>query len=128
MTAHNELSYALIERTAGVDMQTTATKVILYTVPTGKTFYPIAVLVTESDLSLAGLTDVDFGTGALANTWRQAVDLSSMTTADTDYMEIRGADVTKYTDCAAGSEFGLYINTGSTAAASAVITVIGLLA
>ena len=124
----NENGYALVETTSGVDMQTTGVKIVLFTPPTGKTFYPLGVIVRDPSLSLAGLTDVDFGTGALANTWRQAVDLSSMTTPSTDYMEIRGADVTKYTNAAAASEFGMYINTGSTAAALASVVVVGFLA
>ncbi len=128
MSSLSENAYTIIETTVGVDMKTAASKIALYTVPTGKTFYPIAVVCRDPSLSLAGLTDIDFGTGATANTWRQAVDLSSMTTADTDMMEIRGVDVTKYTSCAAGSVFGAYINTGATAAATAALAVIGFLA
>ena len=106
----------------------TAGKTTLYTVPAGKTFYPFAIIVREPSASLAGGTDFDFGTGANADTWRQTVDLSSMTTLATDYMVISGADVTKYTDCAASSEFGVKVITGSTAACTAVIDVLGFLA
>lgn len=111
----------------GVDMKTVA-KTDLYTVPAGKTFYPTSVVIRESSASLAGGTDYDFGTGALADTWRQTIDLSSMTTLATDFMEIRGADVTKYSDCAAASVFGIYVNTGSTAACTATIDIFGFLA
>ena len=112
---------------AGVDMKTVQ-KNTLYTVPTGKTAYIVFVVIREPSASLAGGTDYDLGTGAAADTWRQTVDLSSMTTADTDYMVISGADVTKYTDSAAASGFGIKPITGSTGAATATIDVFGFLA
>ncbi len=127
MAALNENSACKVASISGVDMKTAA-KTILYTIPTGKTFYPTMVVVREASASLAGGTDYDLGTGAAADTWRQTVDLSSMTTLGTDFMVIRGADVTKYTDCAAASEFGIKVITGSTAACTATIDVFGYLA
>jgi len=127
MAALNEYAITKVATVTGVDMQT-AGKTVLYTVPTGKTFYPVFVVVREPSASMAGGTDYDFGTGANADTWRQTVDLSSMTTANTDYMVIAGADVTKYTDCAATSEFGIKVITGTTAACTATIDVFGFLA
>jgi len=112
---------------SGVDMQTVG-KTILYTVPAGKTFYPTAVIIREPSASLAGGTDYDLGTGALCNTWRQAINLATLTTLGTDFMVIQGADVTKYTDCAAASVFGIYVNTGSTVPATATIDLFGFLA
>ena len=120
------LAISKVATVAAVDMQTAA-KTILYTVPAGKTFYPMFVVVRGASASLAGGTDYDFGTGANADTWRQAVDLSSMTTLGTDYMVIGGVDVTKYTNCAAASEFGIKVITGSTAACTATLDVFGLL-
>lgn len=111
----------------GVDMKT-AGKTNLYTVPTGKTLYVTHVVVREPSASMAGGNDYDFGTGANADTWRQTVDLSSMTTQDTDYMVISGADVTKYTDCAAASVFGIKVIAGTTSACTATIDVFGFLA
>ena len=122
-----EKSISLMSTTASVDMKTAA-KTTLYTVPTGKTFYPVMVVVREPSASMAGGTDYDIGTGANADTWRQTVDLSSMTTLATDYMVISGADVTKYTDCAAASVFGIKVITGTTAACTATIDVFGFLA
>jgi len=110
-----------------VDMKTAA-KTTLYTVPAGKTFYPFAICVREPSASMAGGTDYDIGTGDNADTWRQTVNLSSMTTLATDYMFITGADVTKYTDCAAASVFGIKVITGTTAACTATIDVFGFLA
>jgi len=110
-----------------VDMQTAA-KTTLYTVPVGKTLYVTLIVIRESTASMAGGTDYDFGTGANADTWRQTIDLSSMTTLGTDYMVIRGADVTKYTDSAAESVFGIKVITGTTAACNATIDLFGFLA
>lgn len=110
----------------GVDMQT-ATKTTLYTVPSGYVFYPFAVCVRDPSASMAGGTDYDIGTGANADTWRQTVDLSSMTTSSTDYMFITGADVTKYKECAAADAFGIKVITGTTAACTANIDVFGFL-
>jgi len=127
MAALNEYAITKVATVTGVDMKT-AGKTVLYTVPTGKTFYPVFVVVREPSASMAGGTDYDFGTGANADTWRQAVDLSSMTTPGTDYMVIAGADITKYTDCAATSEFGIKVITGTTADCTATIDVFGFLA
>ncbi len=125
MVALNENALTKITSVSGVDMKT-AGKTTLYSVPAGKTFVPVLVVVRNPSASLAGGTDYDFGTGVNADTWRQGVDLSSMT-ATTDYMAISGADATKYAICAAGSEFGIKVNTGATDPATATIEVFGYL-
>ncbi len=127
MTALNENAITRLATVTGVDMKT-AGKTTLYTVPTGKTLYVTHVVIREPSASMAGGTDYDLGTGANADTWRQAVNLSSMTTPSTDYMVIMGADVTKYTDSAAASVFGIKVITGTTAACTATIDVFGFLA
>jgi len=127
MSALNEYSITKLATVTGVDMKT-AQKNTLYTVPTGKTAYIFAVCVREPSASMAGGTDFDLGTGANADTWRQTVDLSSMTTLATDYMFITGADVTKYTDCAAASVFGIKVITGTTDACTCTVDVFGFLA
>ena len=127
MTDVLESAIGRLSTTTGVDMKT-AQKNTLYTVPTGKTLYVTHVVIREPSASMAGGTDYDFGTGANADTWRQTVDLSSMTTSGTDYMVIAGADVTKYTDNAASSVFGIKVITGTTAACTASIDVFGFLA
>jgi len=111
----------------GIDMQTAAAKTNLYTVPAGKTFYPTAVVVRDPSASMAGGTDYDFGSGALCTTWRQTIDFSSMTTPNTDFMIVRGADVTKYSEEAAASVFGVYVNTGTTVACTVTMDIYGLL-
>lgn len=126
MSALNTLAFTKVATVSSVDMKT-AGKTVLYTVPTGKVFYPIAVIVRDTSASLAGGTEYDFGTGTNADTWIQNVSLASMTTSGTDYMVITGADVTKYTECAATSEFGVKVITGSSAAATATLDVFGYL-
>jgi hypothetical protein len=108
-----------------VDMKT-AVKVDLYTVSPGKKLIVDRVVVREPTASLAGGTDYDFGTGANADTWRQTIDLSSMT-ASTDYMAVQGADVTKYSVESPVAVFGVKVITGSTVAANATIDVFGYL-
>jgi len=127
MTALNENAITRLATVTGVDMKT-AGKTNLYVVPAGKTLYVSHIVVREPSASMAGGTDYDLGTGANCDTWRQSVDLSSMTTLATDYMVISGADVTKYTDCAAASVFGIKVITGTTAACTATIDVFGFLA
>ena len=121
-----ENSISRLITVTGVDMKT-AGKTNLYTVPTGKTLYVTHVVIREISATLVGGTDYDFGTGVNADTWRQAVNLASMINTGTDYMVIAGADVTKYTDAAAGSVFGIKVITGSTGAATATIDVFGFL-
>jgi len=123
----NEYAITKLATVTGVDMKTVQ-KNTLYTIPVGKTAYIFAVCVREPSASMAGGTDYDLGTGASADTWRQTINLSTLTTPGTDYIFITGADVTKYTDNAAASVFGIYVNTGTTSACTATIDVFGFLA
>ncbi len=122
-----ESAIARLSTTSGVDMKT-AGKTNLYTVPPSKTAYVTHVVIREPSADMSGGTDYDFGTGANADTWRQTVDLSSLTTPGTDYMVIAGADVTKYTDNAAAAVFGIKVITGTTAACTCTVDVFGFLA
>jgi len=114
-----------VSTTVSVDMKTAA-KTVLYTVPTGKIFIPLFVIIRNTSASLAGGSDYDFGTGANADTWVQAVDLSAMTTLGTDTKMI-DSDGTKYAYCDEETEFGIKVITGSTAACTATIDVFGYL-
>ena len=115
----------ILSITDNVDMQTDQ-KNDLYTCPQGKVAYPCAVIICNPSATLAGGTDYDFGCGDNCDTWRQTVDLSSMTTANTDFMVIRGADVTKYTRMSAADVFGIKPSNGSTGAATATVIVLGI--
>ena len=125
MTALNENALTKVSSVPDVDMKTVG-KTVLYSVPPGKTFIPVLVVVRNPSGSLAGGTDYGFGTGVNADTWRQGVDLSTM--AAGDYMAIGGQDVTKYAKCPAGSEFGIKVNTGATDPATVIIDIYGYLA
>ena len=112
---------------AVVDLQNGDSKSVAYTVPTGKTAVITHVAIRSPDASLAGGTDFDIGSGANADTWRQTIDLSSLTTATTDYIVIPSIAATpvKYTLEAAGATFGIKPITGATADATATMDVFG---
>ena len=124
MAALNELALSKVASVASVDMKTAA-KTTLYTVPVGKILLPFAIIVRVTSGSLAGGTEYDFGVGANCDTWKQDVDLSSLTTPVTDYIIVTA--LTKFQNCVAGDEFGVKVITGATDAATATIDVIGYL-
>ena len=109
-----------VSTTTGVDMKTAAATT-LYTVPSGKSFVPVMVVIRNNSASLAGGTDYDF-TG-----WRQTVDLSGMTDVSTTSRVIYATENTSYTVAVAGSTFQITVSTGSTAACTATIDVFGYL-
>lgn len=120
MASLKEKGIALLSTTTGVNMQNAAGAQTLFTVPTGKVARITHVVVRDISATLAGGTDFDF------TQWRQTVDLSAMTTANTDYRVINGND-TKYQELAAGTAFQITPSTGSTGAATATIDVFGYL-
>lgn len=108
-----------VSTTNNVDMKTAAS-VTLFTVPTGKTFIPVSVIIRNNSASLAGGTSYSF------TTWRATVDLSGMTVT-TGYRVLESVDNTTYTAIAAGGTFQITVTTGSTAACTATIDVFGYL-
>jgi len=110
----------------------TLTKQTIYTVPTGKTLIPFGVQIRTPSATLAGMTDMDIGGNAGADDWLQQVSLDSYT-ATTDYglivqpEQAAGPPIvpTKKTEYAAGTAFGVLINTGSTGAATFVADLFG---
>lgn len=121
MASLRQNAITLLSTTTGVNMQTAGGAQTLFTVPTGKVAYITHVVIRDPSATLAGGTDFDF------TQWRQTVSLTSMTTANTDYMVIAGADITKYQELAAGTAFQITPSTGSTGAATATIDVFGYL-
>lgn len=119
MAALIENSLTKVATVSGLNMQTSAAQ-NLYTVPTGKTFYPIMVIVRNNSASLAGGSDYDF------TTWRQTVDLSGMTVT-TGFRVLYATDNTTYTPIAAGGTFQVTASTGATAAGTATMDVFGYL-
>jgi len=118
-----EKALALLASVSGVGLQNGDGKTILYTVPPGKKAIITHCVARQPTASLAGGTDFDFGDGASADSWKNTVDLSSMTAA-TDYMVIEGNNA-KYTVFDASDEFGVKPVTGATADAEATIDVFG---
>lgn len=126
MAALNTNALTRISTTASVDMKT-AGNTTLVTVPAGKSFVPICVIIRNNSASLAGGTSYSFGTLSAASDWRQTVDLSGMTTASTTSRVLYATDNTTYTVVTAGSTWGIKVTTGSTAACTATIDVFGYL-
>jgi len=116
---------ALLSRTNAVDMSAVALTV-LYTVPPGKVAIITKVVIVNPSASLAGAgaTDYDFGTGVLANTWLQGVNLTTLTTLNTDSIVI-SSDNVKYSENAAADAFAIKVIVGSSAACTATIMVFG---
>lgn len=116
---------AYLSTTTSVDMKTSGVT-SLYTVPTGKIAYITHVVVRSPSASMAGGTDFDFGISSACSSWKQSVDLSSMTTATSDYMVIDSNNV-KYTYCTAAQVFAIKVSTGTTASCTATIDVFGFI-
>jgi len=110
---------------ATANLQDADGKSDLYTVPPGKKAVVTHCVVRQPTASLAAGVDFDFGDGANADTWKNTVDLSTMT-ATTDYMVVEGNNA-KYTVFDAGDVFGVKPVTGATADADATIDVFGYL-
>ncbi len=106
-----------------VDLQNGDSKTTVYTVPTGKVAYILAVLISGPSGSLAGGTDFDIGSGASANSWLLNVDLSGMT-ATTDYRFLFTTGI--FTAEVADATFGIIPVTGATGDVTATMTVFGM--
>lgn len=118
--AHNPRNVlTLLSSTSGVDMKTAASTT-LYTVPTGFVGRISHVVIRDQSASLAGGTSYSF------TQWRQTVDLSSLTTANTNYIVLDGNNA-GYVELAAAANFQITVTTGSTAACTAIIDVFGYL-
>lgn len=111
-------------------MQAGDAKTTVYTVPTGKICFTSHYVVHDPSASLnaTGTGSFDFGSGASCTTFRQNVDLDTMT-AVTDYMFIRGSDVTKYTHDIAAATLGVLpdATNGAVADVTATVDVFGYL-
>jgi len=114
-----EKGIALLASLSGVDMKTAAATT-LYNVPADKIARIAFVVIRDASDSLAGGTDYDF------TNWKQTVDLSSLTTAGTDYIMLDGNN-TKYAELGNSATFQITVVTGSTAACTATIDVFGYL-
>ena len=110
---------------ATVDMKTAATTT-LFTTPVGKVTRISHIVVRDPTASMASGTDFKFGTGFRNNA---AVDLSSLTTANTDYIVLANGTAAgndqKCTEIAASTAFAITVTTGTAAVCNATIDVFG---
>lgn len=98
----------------------------IFTTPLGKVTRITHVVVRDPTASMAGGTDFKLGTGFRNNA---AIDLSSLTTANTDYIVLlnataAGADQ-KCTEIAATTAVQVTVTTGTTLACTATFDVFG---
>jgi len=106
-----------------VNLQNGDGKSTVYTVPAGKKAIVTHVVIRNPTASLADGTDFDIGDGANADTWKQTINLTTLTGA-TDCIVIQ-ADTAKFTVFDAGDAFGIKDATGATADADATMDVFG---
>lgn len=124
MSSLNKYALTLLASVT-VNLQNGDAKSTIYTVPVGKKMIPVQVVIRNPTASLAGGTDFDLGDGANADTWKNTVNLSTMT-ATTDFMVVDGSNV-KYTVFDAGDLFGIKPVTGATLDANATADLFGYL-
>ena len=133
MPALNENAITKLSTTTIADMQSdTPTLNPLYTVPTGKRAIITMVVIRDPSATLAGMNDVDFGSGAIPTDWLNNETGIGDMTATTDFMVlVAPSDEYSIIDgdnaTAANRIFGMYVVSGSTGAATAVIDVFGYL-
>jgi len=108
-----------------VDLQNGDAKTTVYTVPAGKTAVVFWIVIRAATADLSGGSDYDVGSGANADTWRQAINLSSVAD-NTTWIRYVG-NSTAYIAEPAGNEFGIKPQTGATADAQATMEVWGYL-
>jgi hypothetical protein len=108
---------------ATVNLQNGDSKSTVYTVPTGKSAIVTLVVIRNPTASLADCTDANIGDGAGADTWKETINLTTLT-ATTDHIVIQ-PDTTKKTVFDAGDAFGIITETGATADADATMDVFG---
>jgi len=116
----------IFSTTTGVDMKT-ATETALYaTVPTGKSAVVTKVVIRNISETLAGGTDYQFGTMDARNEWKSASDLSALTNTSTGMMTVTNFNEPQVV-FPSGTNFGIEVITGSTAASTATVDVLGYL-
>lgn len=93
----------------------------LFTVPVGKVLRISHIVVRDASASLAT------GTSFNVTGWRQTFSLANLTTTNTGYIQVNGADLAQYTEQAANTIIYLFETTGTTGAATATVDLFGTL-
>ena len=110
-----------------VAMGTNNTKANLYTVPAGKSCIVTKVIIHSLSGAVACGNDNDFGDGASADTWKTAVNLSTLDATD-DYWVVSNDDALVEAVFDAVDVFGIMTDVGSSASAvNATVDVFGYL-
>ena len=109
---------------ATVNLQNGDGKTDIYTVPADKKLIVTRVVIRNPSGNMTGGSDFDFGDGANADTWVNAVDLSALGTVQ--YRVISGDNV-NYTVFDATDVFGVKPVTGATADVTATAELFGYL-
>lgn len=121
MARAKDKTMALLGSLSGIDMKTGSATI--FTTDPGKVTRIMCVVVRDATNTLAGGTDYKFGTGFRNNA---AVDLSSLTTANTDYIvlfnQTNVGNDQKSTEIAASTAFTVTVNTGATTAGTITAT------
>jgi len=124
MSNLKEIGISLLgSATAG--MQAGDSKTTCYTVPTGKIAIidHVVVRAPSGSLNATATGDFNFGSGASCTSFREAVDLDTLT-ATTDYMVIRAAtDTVKLTHEVAAATVGVLPHAANGAVADVTATV-----
>ncbi len=133
MTALNESALTIMQTTTGVDLNAVATtETTLYTVPTGKTFYPTHVIIRDPSADVASSV-VTFGVGGgSADEFRGDQTLAAVdgTTKYTVIYLDQGTNDTPEAsvEVTAGNTFVVEITTQAGGAATVTMDAIGILA
>lgn len=116
MAGLRELGLTLASTTTGIDAKTVATTE-LYSVPAGKTFIPMFVVIRVTSFTVgAKAVQVIASFGGNSATYDDWLNSVTYTVANQDYFLIdRPADATEVTVQAAGDSFRISIETGSDA-------------
>lgn len=111
-----EATIAIVSTTTGIDAKSVATTE-LYSVPAGKTFIPIFVIIRVTSFTVgAKAVQAVASFGGNAATYDDFLNTVTYTVANQDFFQIdRPADATEVTVQAAGDSFRISIETGSDA-------------
>lgn len=115
MTALNENAITRVATVTGIDAKSVATT-LLYTVPAGKTFIPIIVVVRVTAFTSGGKsTQAVASFGGNSATYDDMINSQTFTITAVDNSIFTTAVNTEITIQAAGDEFKISIETGSDA-------------
>ncbi len=116
MAELNEIALTKVSTTTGIDAKSVATTE-LYSVPVGKTFIPVFVIIRVTSFTSGGKgVQAIASFGGNSATYDDFLNTVTYTVANQDYFQIdRPADATEVSVQAAGDSFRISVETGSDA-------------